>query len=82
MTATKQSQEGAPVRFLTGLGCSDHLDADRFNDHLVQPNDEGVYHGPHPNAELAGRGWQVCTVEHDGRTSFVPVHPTHFEVIA
>ena len=76
-------QKGARVRFKAKrLGTATTRDAVRFAEHIVWWGDEGVYDGPHPNARLAEQGWHICTVEHEGETLYVPVHPSHFEVIA
>lgn len=46
-----------------------------FTDWAVKPGDELTYVGPHPDLP----GWELFTVEHDGRSYEVPAEPRHFE---
>jgi hypothetical protein len=72
--------QGQRVRFTAdNLGCLEEPGVGRFLDHHVMADDEGVYQEPHPSPLLGD--WHHCTVEHEGKTLYVPVHESHFEVV-
>lgn len=72
------------VRFTSRLGVLEHPDAAHFApDAVVEPGMVGELEGPHPNDQLAAKGWQLARVELEGRTFYVPVvEGDHFEPIA
>lgn len=69
---------GTLVRFTDGpLGTlSDETRPGRFEPEVVNPGDEGTYHGEHPHID----GWHIVDVVVNDRSLFVPCDARQFEV--
>lgn len=73
-------KKGTTVRMTTGqMGLMATPDDSRFLDEVLRFGDEATYLGPHPNGALADEGWNLLTVELDGRTVYCPAHDSHYE---
>lgn len=69
-------KEGETVRFTANsLGTVTSPEAWRFEGAVVK-GDTGAYAGPHPSIDH----WHLVTVEEDGRTLYVPLHRSQFEL--